>query len=148
GFPYFCISVALTYNDEPVWAGVYQPITKEFFYAAKGKGAFLNEKPIRVSQTDSLKKSIIAIGIPYAKTPEFKQVIKGLDRVAPVTDAIRHMGAAALDQAYVAAGRFDGVFFEQLGWWDIAAGMLLIQEAGGIVTTFEGGKVDRQWVSY
>lgn len=148
GFPYFCISIGLTYKDEPVWAGIYQPILEEFFWAIKGKGAFCNKAPISVNRTESLSKSIIAVGVPYPKDGYYKQIIRALELITPKIDAFRHMGAVALDQAYVASGRFDGVFFSELGWWDIAAGLLLIQEAGGVVTTFEGGPINRHYKTY
>jgi myo-inositol-1(or 4)-monophosphatase len=96
---------------------------------------------------EALNKSFIAIGVPYPNT-YYQKVIAALKLITPKTAAFRHMGAVALDQAYVASGRFDGIFFAELGWWDIAAGMLLIQEAGGVVTTFEGGLVDKEYKTY
>ncbi len=148
GLPYFCISVALTFKGEPIWAGIYQPITDEFFYASRGNGASCNGAPIRVHEPESLAKSFLVIAVPYQKDQYFKKVISALQLIAPKTDYFRHMGAVALDQAYLASGRFDGLFFAELGWWDIAAGMLLIREAGGVVTTFEGGPVNQQYKTY
>jgi myo-inositol-1(or 4)-monophosphatase len=148
GIPYFCVSIGLTYKDKPIWGGIYIPLLDEFFYAEKGKGAFCNKKPIRVAEQKPLSKSFIAIGVPYPKDEYYKKVISALSLITPQTYGFRHIGAIAVDQAYVAMGRFDGLFFTELGWYDIAAGMLLIEEAGGVVTTFEGGLVDKSYKTY
>jgi myo-inositol-1(or 4)-monophosphatase len=145
--PYFCISVALTYQNKPVWGCVYQPLLDEFFHAAKDEGAYLNGKPIFVSHEKQLAKSLIVIGLPYRKNKLYRELLTGLNRLAPITYAIRHMGAAALDLAYLADGRMDGIFFEGLEWWDVAAGMLLIKEAGGKVTDFEGKEIGPTYIS-
>jgi myo-inositol-1(or 4)-monophosphatase len=148
GIPYFCVSIGLTYKDKPIWAGIYLPILDEFYHAVKGRGAFCNKKPIAVAEPKPLNKSFIAIGVPYPKDGYYKKVISALSLITPQTDGFRHMGAIAVDQAYVAMGRFDGLFFTELGWYDIAAGMLLIEEAGGVVTTFEGGLVDKNYKTF
>lgn len=135
GLPYFCISVALTYQDVPQVAAVYYPLLDEFFYAEQGKGALLNGKKISVSSPESLKRAVIGVGIPDP-WHERPYIINIAQQVAKQVQAIRHLGAAALDLANVAAGRLDGIVFSKLEWWDVAAGILLVQEAGGMVTDF------------
>ncbi len=139
--PYFCISVALTYKDEPVFAVIYAPVLKEFFYAEKGKGAFLNGKPIKVSQPENFNMALVGVGLPYAVSDCFLALFEKMKEVEQTAYSFRHLGAAALDAAFTACGRFDGFFLGELGWWDVAAGMLLIQEAGGQVTDFQGAPV-------
>jgi len=140
--PYFCISVALTYNAEPVLGRIYNPLMKEMFFAKKGNGAFLNNTPITVSGTSDMEKSFLAVCIPYEKSSAYyKRFVDSLIDIMKGAFAFRHCGAAALDLAYVAAGRFDAIFFEDMFWWDFAAGTLLIQEAGGIVTDFANNAI-------
>lgn len=147
GLPYFCISVALTQNNVPVFGMIYQPITDELFYATQGNGAYLNGKPLAVSQS-SFDKSVIALGLPYAKDDTFDYLLQRTLAIGRQVYAIRHLGAVALDAAYVAAGVLDGMFFEELGWWDVAAGMLIIEEAGGLVTDFQGKPIDPAYKSF
>jgi len=142
GIPYFCISVAVTYNDEPILGFVYNPLIKEMFSAQKGKGAFLNGSPIRISQIATFQRAFLAVCIPYEKNSEYyKRFIDNIIEVMKNGFAFRHCGAAALDLAHVASGRFDAVFFEDMFWWDFAAGALLIGEAGGVVTDFNNNSV-------
>ncbi len=148
GIPYFCISIALTFKDVPVFGAIYQPMTKEYFWAQKDKGAFLNDQKITVSTVDSLEQSVPVVGFPYKKERHFDNLLKLIDKIAPKTYAFRHFGAAALDQAYVACGRLDAVLLENLGWWDVAAGMLIISQAGGIVTNYEGKTVDPHYETF
>lgn len=145
--PYFCISVALTYKERPIIAAIYQPLTDEFFYAEQGKGAFLNGSKMSVTGQQELAKSMVVIALPYAKNRQFKDLLDDMQRISPKTYAVRYFGAAALDLAFVAAGRLDGAFFEGLSWWDAAAGMVLIEESGGLVTNFDGGKIDPKYRS-
>ncbi len=145
--PYFCISVALTYHDKPILGIIYQPILEEFFYAEKGRGSYLNGVKISVARENELAKSMVAVGFPYAKNKQFMELIAGLQRILPQTSSLRCYGAVALDLAYVAAGRLDGAFFEGLGWWDVAAGIVLIEEAGGRVTDFQGQDVGPSYES-
>lgn len=147
GIPHFCISIALTHLHKPVFGMIYVPITNELFYAQKGKGAFLNGTKIHVSQR-SLQKSLLLVGLPYTKGETFLSVMRHLEMVSKHTYAFRHFGAIAIDQAYLACGRADGLFFEDLAWWDIAAGILLIQEAGGRVTTYQNQEVTPTYRSY
>jgi len=138
GLPYFCISISLTLKGIPQFGAVYQPLTNEYFYAERGKGAFLNGKKLQVSTVGQLSKSVVVIGFPYKKEERFKHLLNLMNEIFPKIYAFRNFGAAALDLANVACGRLDGHFFEDLGWWDVAAGTLLVEEAGGIVTDFEG----------
>jgi myo-inositol-1(or 4)-monophosphatase len=146
GLPYFCISVALTLDDKPVFGMILNPITQELFWAELGKGSYLNGKRMQVSSS-SLAQGVIALGLPYAKSDTFDYLLARTLSIAHEASSIRHLGAVALDAAYVAAGKIEGMFFENLGWWDIAAGMLLIHEAGGVVTDFQGKKITPEYVS-
>jgi myo-inositol-1(or 4)-monophosphatase len=144
GIPHFAISIAV---EDPRGAGgrpeitqalVYQPLTDESFWAEKGRGSWLNERRLRVSSRRDLADSLIATGIPYfghGQLPRFQRI---LEAVAPNVAGIRRNGSAALDLAWVAAGRFDGFWEEDLQYWDLAAGVLLVREAGGFVTDFKG----------
>lgn len=144
GIPFFCISVALTFKDDPIIASIYDPLREEFFYAEKGERATLNGKPIKVASPD-LKNQRLLIGLPIIHN---EPCLKLLTDLGVKNYSARYFGAAALECAYVACGRLDAILFNQLAWWDIAAGMLLIQEAGGIVTDFEGNQVREVWVSF
>jgi len=140
--PYFCISVALTKNNKPILGLVYQPFLNEMFSAVKGKGAFLNNCPISVSATEALDQMFLVVGIPYDKTaPYLQEFVKYMPKLIEKTFAFRHFGAVALDMAYVASGKCDAILFEDMFWWDFAAGSLLIQEAGGVVSDFSGGDI-------
>lgn len=147
GLPYFCISVALTLDNEPIFGMILQPITQELFYAVRGCGAYLNGKPIKVSGAP-FAKGVIGLGLPYAKDDTFDYLLKRTLTIARESYAIRHLGAVALDAANVASGRLEGMFFENLGWWDVAAGMLIVQEAGGMVTDFQGKTVNPAYKSF
>ncbi len=135
GLPYFCISVALTFDGIPQVGAIYIPLTQEFFYAEQGKGAWCNGKSIQVSNTSDLADGVIAVGLPYGYD-ERAVLLHAIESVARSARAIRHLGAVAFDLAYTACGRFDGTVLAGLAWWDVAAGMLLIEQAGGIVTDF------------
>lgn len=143
--PHFCVSIALCNPNREAYLGViYEPTRKELYTAIKGEGAFLNDKPLKVTKTDNLLQSVIGSGFAYDKhsnpndnTAQWAAFIKR------VRD-LRRMGSAALDLAYVAAGRFDGYWERSLKPWDVAAGVLLVQEAGGKVTDYRGGNTP-QW---
>lgn len=145
GLPYFCTSIALTKNDEPIAGFIFQPVLKEFFYATKGGGAFLNGEPLQVSQRTKLQESLVMFALPYEDHSNYLSSVCYLEKHAYTT---RTMGAAALDQAYCAAGRSDVVLFCDLSWWDVAAGMLLIQEAQGVVSEFDGKPVGLLYRSF
>jgi len=148
GIPYFCISVALVKNNVPLLGVIYDPLSEELFSAVQGKGATLNGQKIEVAQNRQLNKSLLLVGFPYAKGKAFMHVLQNLEEISPRSYAFRHMGAIALDQAYVAAGRADGLFFEDLAWWDVAAGILLIKEAGGVVTTYQNEAIKPGYTSF
>ncbi|MFT6765903.1 MAG: myo-inositol-1(or 4)-monophosphatase, partial [Alteromonas naphthalenivorans] len=145
GIPYFCVSVALTHNDERILGAVYQPCTDEMFYATKGDGATLNGQSLHVLETKDFSKAIISCALSY-KIDETLYNAVGV--VEPEAYSVRIMGAAALDIAYCAAGRFDGVFFGGLSWWDIAAGSLVLEEAGGRALTLKNQDLDSRSRSF
>lgn len=140
GIPHFAISIGLEMDGEMIAGLIFNPIADEMYYAEKGKGAFLNDKRIRVSARASLIDSLIATGIPFHGRPGHKPFVKQLERVMGHVAGVRRMGAASLDLAYVAAGRCDGFWETGLQPWDIAAGILLVREAGGYITEIDGGK--------
>ena len=139
GIPHFAISIAAEVHGEVVAGLVYQPLTDESFWAEKGMGAWLQDRRLRVSARRELNDALIATGIPFAGHGDYLQFEKVLARVAPQVAGIRRFGAAALDLAWVAAGRYDGFFEAGLSPWDVAAGILLVREAGGFVTDYRGG---------
>ncbi|MGV1100222.1 inositol monophosphatase family protein [Thiovibrio sp. JS02] len=140
GFPIFAVSIA--YADGPTSkAGVvYLPMQDELFCACQGGGAWLNGKPMRVSEVSALAKSLLATGFPYAIESEVEGVVAALRRFLTRTQGVRRAGAAAVDLAYLAAGRTDGFWEINLRPWDTAAGILLVSEAGGAVSTLAGGQ--------
>ncbi len=140
GIPHFAISVGLEMDGEVIAGLVFNPITDEMYYAEKGKGAFLNDKRLRVSSRSNLTDCVIATGIPFHGLPGHKPFLKKLERVMDNVAGVRRMGAASLDLAYVAAGRYDGYWETGLKPWDLAAGILLVREAGGFITELDGGK--------
>lgn len=139
GFPVFCVSIALERNGEIMLGVVYNPMLKELFTAEKGKGAYLNNKKIKVSNIKELTKSLLATGFPYDVRTSKRNNIANFANFAVKAQAIRRAGSAALDMCYVACGRFDGFWELKLKPWDTAAAMLIIKEAGGMVTDFNGG---------
>lgn len=142
GIPHFAISIGLQKGEELVAGVIYDPIKDELFYAEKGGGAFLNDRRLRVSSRSHLTDALLATGIPYAvhsnETRESFQRILG--QVMPRVAGVRRFGAAALDLAYVAAGRFEGYWESSLYSWDMAAGIVLVREAGGYVCDLQGGQ--------
>jgi len=137
--PHFAVNIALQREGEGVVAGVtYNPITHDLFWVEKGKGAFLGaEKRLRVAARRNLDESILATGVPFAGKPGHAQFLKELHQVSQKVAGVRRFGAAALDLAWVAAGRFDAYWERNLNPWDIAAGVLMVQESGGKVTTID-----------
>lgn len=139
GFPFFCVSIALEDNGELVAGVIYDPNRDETFVAEKGKGAVLGGQPIRVSGADSLRQSLLATGFAY-NTQEGES-LDNLDHFANFVKrarAVRRPGSAAIDLAWVACGRIDGFWELFLKPWDMAAGVVIIREAGGLVTSFDG----------
>ncbi|MBI5815199.1 MAG: inositol monophosphatase [Nitrospinae bacterium] len=142
GFPVYCSSVALTLDGAPIVGAVYDPTRDEMFCAVQGMGAMLNGYPIRVSHTAELIKSLLATGFPYDIKTTPRNNLKQFADFAMRAQAIRRPGAAALDLCYVAAGRMDGFWEFHLKPWDIAAGALIVAEAGGTVTMSGGEELD------
>lgn len=144
GIPHFAIAIAV---EEPLANGrreittglVYQPLTDESFWAEKGRGAWLQDQRLRVSARRDLSEALIATGIPFLGHGNFAQWSRIFGVIAPEVAGIRRFGSAALDLAWVAAGRFDGYWESSLNVWDVAAGLLLVKEAGGYVSDFRGG---------
>jgi len=140
GLPHFCISIAHQRGREVVAGVVYDPLRDETFAAEKGAGAYLNDSRLRVSARRDLAKSVLATGIPTIRSPDtIMPFMKQLVTVTGQVSAIRRFGSPALDLAYVAAGRFDGYWEADLRPWDMAAGLVLVREAGGFVTDLTGG---------
>ncbi len=139
GIPHFAISIALEWNGDLIAGLVYDPIKDETYVAEKGAGAFLNERRLRVSKRNNLERSMIGTGIPVLNWPgRQKGFAQQLDQVSDKVAGVRRLGTASLDLAYVAAGRFDGFWEYGLKPWDIAAGIVLVREAGGLVSHLEG----------
>ena len=136
--PHFCISIALEQNNELTAAVIYNPITDDTYWAEKGRGAFLNDTKLVVSGRKNLENSVLATGIPHKARPNHRPFLHNLMTVMPEVAGIRRFGSAALDLCYVAQGRFDGFFETDLAQWDMAAGILMVSEAGGEVTTYNG----------
>ncbi len=134
--PLFTISICATLQGKELVGVIYQPITHELFVAQKGKGAYLNGEKLKISQTSSLDAAIIGSGFPYTELPQFDQTMNQLVVLSRLGITLRNFGSAALALAYVAAGRLDGFWMINLYPWDIAAGKLLIEEAGGLVTLY------------
>lgn len=140
GMPCYCISIALMQNDEIILGVIYELNHKECFYAWKNGGAFLNGKVIKVSSAPLLKDSLLATGFPYYDYRWLNQYLDLFKYFMKHTHGVRRLGSAAADLAYVAAGRLDGFYEYSLKAWDVAAGALIVTEAGGKVSDFAGGK--------
>jgi myo-inositol-1(or 4)-monophosphatase len=136
GFPQFAVSIALQYKNEIVVAVIYNPLTHELFTSMKGSGAHVNNKRIRISQPKTISRSLIGTGFPFKDDSEIDNYLDVFKEIIKQTSGIRRAGSAALDLAYVASGRLDGFWESGLKPWDMAAGILLIKESGGIVTDF------------
>jgi myo-inositol-1(or 4)-monophosphatase len=142
GNPNFAISIAAEINDRLEAAIIYSPITDEMFTAERGKGSFLNDKRIRVATRKKLSESILITGIPHLGRGNKEIFLKEMDMIIPEVAGIRRSGSAALDLAWIAAGRYD-IFWERgLSIWDIAAGVLLVREAGGFAKGIDGSDKD------
>jgi myo-inositol-1(or 4)-monophosphatase len=139
-FPAYCISIALQEKGVLTQAVIYDPVRNDLFTATRGSGAFLNNRRIRVTQRAKLQEALLSTGFPFKDFSYFETYINIFRDMAKKTSGLRRPGSAALDLAYVAAGYSDGFFEINLSPWDIAAGALLVQEAGGIVGDFEGNE--------
>ena len=140
GIPLNCVSIGIEYEGEIILGAVYNPHLNEFFVAEKGKGATLNEKPIRVSDKTETIKSCLVTGFPYTYINEPNGPIEVFERFVRKGVSVRRLGSAAIDLCWVACGRLDGFFEQKLEPWDSAAGYLIVEEAGGKVTDFTGQK--------
>ncbi|CAB5665444.1 Inositol-1-monophosphatase [Comamonas aquatica] len=138
GFPVYCVSIALAVKGKIEHAVVYDPTRNDLFTATRGRGAFLNERRIRVSKRAQLKDCLISTGFPFRPGDNFRAYMRMFAEITQRTAGVRRPGAAALDLAYVAAGFTDGFFETGLSIWDVAAGSLLVTEAGGLVGNFTG----------
>lgn len=140
GVPHHAISIALKVDNVLDQAVVYDPLKEELFTATRGNGAQLNNHKIRVSARRSMQSALIGTGIPFRPEHDLEEWITELRQVVPDTAGIRRAGVASLDLAYIAAGRFDGFWERGLKPWDFAAGVLLVQEAGGLISDFSSGE--------
>jgi len=138
GFPTYAVSIALAHRNQVQQAVVYDPARNDLFYASKGRGAFLNDKRLRVSKRTRLADCLIGTGFPFRKGDDFRSYLAIFEKVMQSCAGMRRPGAAALDLCYVAAGWYDGFFETGLSAWDVAAGSLLVTEAGGLVGNFTG----------
>ena len=138
--PHFAINIALQREGVVVAAVTYNPITNELFWAEKGKGCFVNDKRLRVAGRKHLDESVLGTGIPFLGHGQHARFLKELHQISQRVAGVRRFGAASLDLAYVAAGRLDGFWERDLQAWDTAAGLLMINEAGGKVTNADGGE--------
>src|SRR6185369_1801462 len=142
GFPWFCSSIGLELDGEPVAGVIYNPVYDELFTATRGGGAYLNGRRLSVSARAPLNNSLLGTGFPYDCATDPANNFANFIAFQKSSRGIRRAGAAALDLAYVAAGRLDGFWELKLKAWDVAAGVLMVREAGGIVTTFDGSPYD------
>ena len=138
GFPVYCVSIALAVRGKVEQAVIYDPSRNDLFTATKGRGAYQNDRRLRVSKRVRLGDCLLSTGFPYRPGDNFKSYLAMMGEVMQVTSGLRRPGAAALDLAYVAAGYTDGFFEKGLQPWDVAAGSLLVTEAGGLVGNFSG----------
>jgi myo-inositol-1(or 4)-monophosphatase len=142
GYPAFCVSIACEADGVLDYGVIYDPLRDELFEASRGAGASLNGQPIRVSATAPLSRALIATGFPYDIRERVPETLARLGRILGLVQGLRRGGSAALDMCYVACGRLDGFYEENLKPWDTAAGLLMVTEAGGKITTFAGGDYD------
>ena len=138
GFPQYAVSIGLEHRGQMTQAVIFDPTRNELFTASRGRGAFLNDRRMRVSRRAKLSEALIGTGFPFRQLEHLDEYVRMFKRITEETAGIRRPGAAALDLAYVAAGRLDGFWEFGLSPWDMAAGSLLIVEAGGLVSNFEG----------
>ncbi|MEM1076081.1 MAG: inositol monophosphatase family protein [Pseudomonadota bacterium] len=148
GLPHWAVSIALEHKGQIVAGVVFDPSKDEMFLAEKGAGAWVNESRLRVSGRTRMIESVFATGLPFGGRADLPDTLRELGRVMPVCAGVRRWGAAALDLAYVAAGRYDGYWERRLNAWDLAAGLIIVREAGGLVEPLdtdhgilEGGSV-------
>ena len=137
GLPHWAVSIALEHKGNIVAGVIYDAAKDEMFFAEKGAGAWLNDSRLRVSGRSRMIDAIFATGLPFGGRPDLPDTLKDLARLLPKSAGVRRWGAAALDLAYVAAGRYDGFWERRLNAWDLAAGLVIVREAGGLVAPFQ-----------
>lgn len=137
GLPHWAVSIALEHKGQIVAGVVFDPAKDEMFFAEKGAGAWMNESRLRVSGRNKMIESIFATGLPFAGRPDLPDTLRELGRILPGCAGVRRWGSAALDMAYVAAGRYDGFWERRLNSWDLAAGLIIAREAGGLAEPIE-----------
>ncbi|MGR3220993.1 MAG: inositol monophosphatase family protein [Candidatus Anammoxibacter sp.] len=138
GLPWFCVSIACEFEGHVIIGAVYNPVLNELFFAERNKGAYLNDNEIRISTTAKLSESLLSTGFYYDKGEKLKIAIDKFGIMKECAFSVRRMGSAAIDLAYTAAGRFDGYWEKSLSPWDVAAGVLIVKEAGGSISSFDG----------
>ena len=138
GMPHWAVSIALEHKGKIVAGVVYDAAKDELFFAEKGEGAWMNNTRLRVSGRQRMIEAVFATGLPFGGRSDLPETLQEMARVLPLTAGVRRWGAAALDLAYVAAGRFDGFWERRLNAWDIAAGTILVREAGGLIEPLDG----------
>ena len=139
GLPHWAVSIALEHKGQLVAGVIYDPTKDEMFFAEKGQGAWMNDSRLRVSGRSRMIEALFATGLPFGGRADLPETLQELARVLPTCAGVRRFGAAALDLAYVAAGRYDGYWERRLNAWDIAAGLLIVREAGGLVEPITNG---------
>ncbi len=139
GLPHWAISIALEHKGQVVAGVVFDPAKDEMYFAEKGAGAWMNDQRLRVSGRSKMIESIFATGLPFAGRADLPETLKDLAKLLPACAGVRRWGAASLDLAYVAAGRYDGFWERRLNAWDMAAGLVIVREAGGLVEPLTAG---------
>jgi myo-inositol-1(or 4)-monophosphatase len=142
GLPFYAVNIALARGGKVIAGVTHVPRLNETFWAERGTGAFLNGSRLRVSERQGMIEAVLAVGIPFASKPRHGQFAAEMQRLTPLVSGVRRLGAAAVDMAYVACGRFDAYWEQSVSAWDIAAGVIIVEEAGGIVTDTLGGTLD------
>ena len=139
GLPHWAVSIALEHKGQIVAGVIYDATKDEAFFAEKGEGAWMNESRIRVSGRDRMIEALFATGLPFGGRGDLPDTLQDLARLMPVCSGVRRFGSAALDMAYVAAGRYDGFWERRLNAWDLAAGIIICREAGALVEPLQAG---------
>jgi myo-inositol-1(or 4)-monophosphatase len=142
GLPIFCSACSLERNGQPIVAAIYDPSRRELFTAQRGAGTWLNGAPMHVSSAETMIDSLLVTGFPYSVQREWEYLLALFGEFLRTARAVRRLGSAAIDMAYVAAGRFDGFWEVKLNPWDVSAGALMVEEAGGRVSNLAGGPFD------
>ena len=142
GLPLFAVNVALARDGEVIAGVTHVPMLNETYWAEQGQGAWLNGRPIRASARQGLIQAMLGVGIPFAGKPRHAQFLAEMERLTPKVTGIRRLGAGAIDMAYVACGRFDAYWEQSVSAWDMAAGAVIVREAGGLVTGTRGQPLD------